>query len=131
MTPYDAMGVSVRGHAGKKCAAATVSLAYVVGEQVRLAQDQGLCTLTRGTNKIPMMVCRDHTPLWRAAASHCEVIVGVWPGGPASAGNQPLFRGCIANTGGCMGIVPNMPRGPNGLEKGSPPHLIMNPLSRF
>ena len=62
-------------------------LADLVGEQVRLAQEQGVFTPPRGTNKIPMLVCADATPLWRAAATRCDVFVGVWPGGLASAGN--------------------------------------------
>ena len=73
LTPYDAAPVSVRGHWGKKCAAAGLPLADLVGEQVRLAQEQG--------------VCADATPLWRAAATRCAVFVGVWPDGPATAGN--------------------------------------------
>ena len=44
LTPYDAVAVSVRGHGGKKRAAAAVSLADLVGEQVRLAQEQGVFT---------------------------------------------------------------------------------------
>ena len=81
------MAVSVRGHGGKKRAAVAVSLADLVGEQVCLAQEQGVFTPPRGTNKIPVLVCMDATPLWRAAATRCDVFVGVWPGGPASAGN--------------------------------------------
>ena len=73
ITPYDAVAVSVRGHGGKKRAAAAVSLADLVGEQVRLAQEQGVFTPPRGTNKIPVLVCTDATPLWRAAATRCDV----------------------------------------------------------
>ena len=51
--PYDAVAVSVRGHRGKKRAAAAVSLADLVGEQVRLAQEPGVFGLVaqpvRGT----------------------------------------------------------------------------------
>ena len=43
---------------------------------------------------------------------------------------QPLL-GCIAKTGGCMGIVPNTPRGRDGPEEGFPLHLSINPLYRF
>ena len=88
LTPYNAVAVSLRGHGGKKRAAVVVPLADLVGEQVRLAQEQGVFTPPTGTNKIPMLVCADATPLWRAAATRCDVFVGVWPGGPASAGNQ-------------------------------------------
>ena len=87
LTPYDAVTLTVRGHGGKKRAAAAVPLADLVGEQVRLAQEQGVSTPPRGTNKIPGLVCADATPLWRAAANRCQVFVGVWLGGPASAGN--------------------------------------------
>ena len=62
-TLYDAVAVSVPGHGGKKRAAAAVSLADLVGEQVRLAQEQGVFTPPRGTNKIPVWVCTDATPL--------------------------------------------------------------------
>ena len=87
LTPHDAMAVSVRGYRGKKRAAAAVLLADLVSEQVRLAEEQGLFTPPRGTNKIPVLVCADATPLWRATATRCDVFVGVWLGGPASAGN--------------------------------------------
>ena len=83
----NAVRCRVRGHGGKKRAAAVVSLADLVGEQVRLAQEQGVFTPPRGTNKIPVLVCADATPLWRAAATRYDVFVGVWPGGLASAGN--------------------------------------------
>ena len=62
-------------------------LADLVGEQVRLAQEKGVFTPPRGMNKIPVLVCADATPLWRAAATRCDVFVGVWPGGAMSAGN--------------------------------------------
>ena len=65
-----------------------MSLADLVGEQVRLAQEQGVFTPLTGTNKIPVLVCTDATPLWRAAATRCDVFVGVWLGGPADAGNR-------------------------------------------
>ena len=81
------MAVSVRGHGGKKRAAAAVPLANLVGEQVRLAQEEGVFTPPRGTNKIPVLLCADATPLWRVAATRCDVFVGVWTGGHASAGN--------------------------------------------
>ena len=87
ITPYDAVAVSMRGHGGKKRAVAAVSLADLVGEQVRLAQEQGVFNPPRGTNEIPVLVCTDATPLWRAAATRCDVFVGVWPGGPTRAGN--------------------------------------------
>ena len=64
ITLYDAVAVSVRGHGGKKRAAAAVSLADLVGEQVRRTQEQGVFTPPRGTNEIPMLVCTDATPLW-------------------------------------------------------------------
>ena len=41
----------------------------------------------RGTNKIPVSVCMDATPLWRAVAARCDVFVAVWRGVQASAGN--------------------------------------------
>ena len=41
----------------------------------------------RGTNKVPVLVCMDATPLWRVGATRCDVFVGVRPGGLASAGN--------------------------------------------
>ena len=78
-TPYDAVAMSVRGHWGKKSAAVAASLANLVGEQVCLAQEQGVSIPPRGTNKIPVLVCAHATPLWRAAANHCDVFVGVWP----------------------------------------------------
>ena len=53
-----------------------------------LAQDEGMFTPPRGTNKIPVLVCTGATPLWRAATTRCNVFVGVWPGGPVSTGNQ-------------------------------------------
>ena len=62
ITPYNAVSMSVRGHGGKKHAAAAVSLADLVGEQVRLAQEQGVITPPRGTNKIHVLVCTDATP---------------------------------------------------------------------
>ena len=83
VTAYDAVAVSVRGHTDKRRAAAAVSLADLVGEQVRLAQEQGVFIPPRGTNKIPVLIC---TLLWRAAATRCDVFVGVWPGGPAIGG---------------------------------------------
>ena len=87
LTPYDAVAERLRGHVGKKRAAARVPLAHLVGEQVRLAQEQGVFTPPRGTNKIPVLVCADAAPLRRATATRCDVFVGVRPGGPASAGN--------------------------------------------
>ena len=81
------MAVSVRGHGGKKHVAVVASLADLVGEQVRLAHERGVFTPPRGMNKIPMLVCAETTPLWRAAATRCDVFVGVRLGGPASAGN--------------------------------------------
>ena len=54
------MPVSVRGHRGKTRAAAAVSLADLVGEQVRLAQEQGVFTPPRGTNKIPLLGMHGH-----------------------------------------------------------------------
>ena len=87
LTPYDAVAVRVRGHRDKKRAAAAVPLADLVGEQVRLAPEQEVFTPSSATDKIPVLVCADATPLWRAAATRCDVFVGVWRGGPASAGN--------------------------------------------
>ena len=87
LTPYDAVAVSVRGHWGKKGAAAGVSLAHLVGEQEHLAQEQGVFAPPGGTNKIPVLVCADATPLWWAVATRCSVFVRVWPGGPSIAGN--------------------------------------------
>ena len=87
LTRYDAVAGSVRGHGGKKRVAAAVPLADLVGEQVRLAQEQGVFTPPRGTNKIPVLVWADATPLWRAAATRCDVFVGVWSAGLASAEN--------------------------------------------
>ena len=87
LTPYDAVAVTVRGHGGKKRGAAAVFVADLVREQVRLAREQGVLSLPRGTNKSPALVCADATPLWRSAATRYDVFVGVWPGGPASAGN--------------------------------------------
>ena len=73
LTRYHAVAVSVRGHGGKKRAAAAVCLADLVGEQVHLAQEQGVFTPPMGTNKIPMLVCTDGTSLWRAADTRCDV----------------------------------------------------------
>ena len=84
---YDAVALSVRGHGGNKRAAAVACLADLVGEQVHLAQEQGLFTPPGGTNKVLVLVCTDAKPLWRPAATRCDVVVGVWLGGPASAGN--------------------------------------------
>ena len=82
----DAVAMSVRGHGGKK-RVGVVSSADFLGEQVRLVQEQRVFTPLRGTNKIPVLGCTDTTPLWRAAATRCNVFAGVWPGGPATAGN--------------------------------------------
>ena len=66
---------------------------HLVGEQVRLAQEQGVFTPPGGTNKIPGLVCADATQLWRAAATRCDVFVWVlawWPserGEPRQLGN--------------------------------------------
>ena len=53
ITSYDAVAVSVRGHGGKKRAAAVVSLADLVGEQVHLAQEQGVFTPHKGQEQDP------------------------------------------------------------------------------
>ena len=53
ITPYDAVAVSVRGHGGNKRAAAAVSLADLVGEQVHLAQEQGVFTPPKGHEQDP------------------------------------------------------------------------------
>ena len=106
ITPYTAVAVSVRAHGGKKRAAVVVSLADLVGEQVRLAQEQGVFTPPRGTSKIPVLVCTDARPLWRAAATRCYVFVGVRPRGPASAGNRDNCVTCWVMDGsdhsGCL-----------------------------
>ena len=48
LTPYNAVAVSVHRHRGKKRAAAAVSLAYLVGEQVCLAQENKGCSRPQG-----------------------------------------------------------------------------------
>ena len=80
ITPYDAPFVSVRAHRDKKCAVAAVSLPDRVGEQVRLAQEQGV-------DNILVLLCTDATPLRRAAATRCNAFVAFWLGGPARARN--------------------------------------------
>ena len=64
LTPYDAVVVSVRGHRGKKRAAVVVSLADLVGEQARLAREQGVLTPPQGA--------RTRSPCWYARTPrHC------------------------------------------------------------
>ena len=58
LTPYDAVAVSVRGHEGKKRAAAEVFLADLVGEQVRLAQEQGVFTPQGAQTRSPCKYAR-------------------------------------------------------------------------
>ena len=79
LTPYDAVAVRVRGHKGKKLGSAAVSLVDLVREQVSVAQEQGVFTPPKGTNKIAVLVCADTILLWRTAATRCDVFVGVWP----------------------------------------------------
>ena len=114
ITLYDALAVSVRGHGGQIRAAAAVSLVELVGEQVCFAQEQGVFTPPRVTNKIPVLVCADATPLWRAAATRCDVFIGVWPGGLASAGNPDNWvTWCVVDESDHRGCVRAMEAGLN------------------
>ena len=58
ITPYDAVAVSVRGNTGKKSAASAVSVAELVVEHVRRAQEQGVFTPPQGA--------RTRSPCWYA-----------------------------------------------------------------
>ena len=89
ITLYDAVVVSVRGHGGKKCAAPAVSLADLVGQQVRLAQEQGMF------NPPPPQWARTRALCWYARTPRrcggalppgAMRLLGFWPVGPANAG---------------------------------------------
>ena len=93
LTPYDAVAVSVRGHGGKKRAAAAVSLADLVGEQVRLAQEQGVLNPPKEKEQNPRVGMRGHHAV---VAARCHPLRRVcwglawWPsecGEPRQLGN--------------------------------------------
>ena len=60
ITPYDAVDVNVRGHGSKKRAVVAVSLADLVGEQVRLAQEQGVFTPPKEHEQDPRVGMHGH-----------------------------------------------------------------------
>ena len=63
-------------------------------------------THPRGGNEIPALVCADATPLWRDAATRCDVFDGVLLGGRASAGDPDKWAMCWVMDGsddrGCL-----------------------------